>query len=270
MGRYCANCGQKIAQPPLTVRGVLTETTQELTNWDGKVPRTLRALFLDPGRLSMDFLAGKRARWLAPLRVYLICSLVFFAVKPLTEGVTGRSPSDFARLEGDGIVPGRPLSPEVRQAIAEGLPGRIFSVEKIEQAVINGQYLDRELYASFPKAMFVLVPFYALLTSLAWRRARTGYAAHVYVALHIHALLFGAMTFYWILATATPFAAVRGAAFVAFLAYVAWYGFTTFRRVFSDSSAKTLVKCVVLAVVYWVSLMITAFALMALALRSAA
>jgi hypothetical protein len=74
-GPYCAHCGQKKPHTDLTFRELLREATQELAQWDGKIPGTLRALFFKPGLLTVDFLAGRRARWLAPLRVYLISGL---------------------------------------------------------------------------------------------------------------------------------------------------------------------------------------------------
>src|SRR4051794_38334780 len=63
-GPYCAICGQKDPKPDLTLREFVHETTHELTDWDGKVPRTLKALVLRPGLLTIDYLSGRRARWL--------------------------------------------------------------------------------------------------------------------------------------------------------------------------------------------------------------
>ena len=84
-GAYCARCGQKATRPDLTLGGFLHETTHELAHWDGKVPATLKTLFLKPGQLTIDFLAGRRARWLSPLRVYLICSVAFFGGRLVLE-----------------------------------------------------------------------------------------------------------------------------------------------------------------------------------------
>src|SRR5436190_16331864 len=97
-GPYCATCGQRVPHRDLALREFLHETMEELSHWDGKVPRTLKALFLQPGRLTVDFLAGRRARWLAPLRVYLICSVAFFVSKPIVEAVTHRSAREVARI----------------------------------------------------------------------------------------------------------------------------------------------------------------------------
>ena len=80
-GPYCALCGQHVVHLDLTVREFLHETTHELTHWDGKIPTTFAALFLHSGRLTREFLAGRRARWLPPLRLYVICSLLICPVE---------------------------------------------------------------------------------------------------------------------------------------------------------------------------------------------
>src|SRR5882757_10347747 len=95
-GPYCASCGQKQPHPDLTLRELFHATTEELTHWDGKVPATLKTLFFKPGLLTSDFLKGRRARWLPPLRLYLICSVVFFLTDPFVEAVTHREHREIA------------------------------------------------------------------------------------------------------------------------------------------------------------------------------
>ena len=110
-------------RPSLTLGAFLKETTEELTHWDGKVLATLRTLFLRPGALTIDFLAGRRARWLSPLRVYLICSVALFAGRALIDEVGLRPTREMAGVSfkrEDGRT--GPLTPEERQEIAEGDP----------------------------------------------------------------------------------------------------------------------------------------------------
>jgi hypothetical protein len=263
-GPFCSMCGQKAIPPDLSVRDFLHETTQELTNWDGKIPRTLAALFLRPGLLTSDFLAGRRARWLSPLRIYLICSVAFFAGKPLIESVAIRAPRDMAQvsLRPDGSK--APLTAEERQRIAEGLPGRIFGVERLERAAVDPGPLNREIESAFSKAMFVLLPLFALLTNIAWRGARPRYPSHLYLALHLHSLFFGAALIVWLLIGFAPELMVRAIA-PAFVTYLAWYGATAFKRVFGESWPRTLVKTLLVAVVYEFFFLATALALLGFA-----
>jgi Protein of unknown function (DUF3667) len=262
-GAYCARCGQKAARPNLTLGAFLRETTQELTNWDGKVPATLRTLFLRPGRLTIDFLAGRRARWLTPLRVYLICSVALFAGRVLVDELGLRPMREMAGVSlerPDGAT--GPLTPEERQQISEGLPGRILGVERLERALMDSRQFNRAFESTLPRAMFILLPVFALLTNLAWRRVRPRYPAHLYVALHIHAAIFGAMLILSIIVGFTRSDAIANALGLAFLGYVVWYGLTVFRRVFGDPWPQTILKGVAIAFIYFLCFIVVAMMLL--------
>ena len=266
-GRYCSECGQAARLPSMTLGRFIRDTTHELTNWDGKVPSTLRTLFTKPGLLTVDLLAGRRARWLTPLRIYLICSLTFFAVRPLMLAITDRSPRDFARITVDEpLTPTGELTPESRERVREGLPGRILGVERIERAMADPKRFNREIDAAFPNAMFLLLPIFALLTFLLWRRRIRHYAAHLYLALHFHAALFGVLTVFWLAASFTPWPAIAFAALLGLMAYLTWYALAMFRRVFGESWPRTLVKSFVVATIYSFFFFVTTLSLLAWAI----
>jgi hypothetical protein len=249
-GPYCAGCGQKTPHIDLTLREFLHDATQELTQLEGKVPATLKALFLEPGRLTLDFLAGRRARWLSPLRLYLICSLAYFLSQPLAEAITHRSAKELAKITVTTADGRTTLTPEGRAEIEASPPGRLFGPERMERAVANMDKFNRAIESATSKAMFVLLPFFALLTNLAWRRKVPRYPAHLYLALHLHSAWFGALT----LATlvSIPFestSVVIGIGFVS-IAYIVGYGLVAVRRVFGDSWMRTIAKAIAIGVAY--------------------
>lgn len=47
-GPFCAQCGQRAASGPPTVRAFLHDASEELLGFERKLFRTLRALFLKP------------------------------------------------------------------------------------------------------------------------------------------------------------------------------------------------------------------------------
>jgi hypothetical protein len=265
-GDYCARCGQKAVRPDLTVKGFLHETTHELTHWDGKIPATLRTLFFQPGVLTVDFLQGRRARWLLPLRVYLLCSVAFFGGRILLEEMGLRTTSDVAgvTLSRDDGTPG-PLTAEERERIDRAPLAGIVGVERLERVAGDSARLNREINTMFPRAMFVLVPVFALLTSLVWRR-RFNYPAHLYLALHLHAAFFGVMLLFSAAIAVAPSDAIATALFLVPLIYLSWYGLTAFRKVFQESWVMTAIKTVVVGVVYWTCLMTVTLALAAYAI----
>lgn len=63
----------------------LEDTVESLFQIDNRVFRTLKDIFLYPGKVTRDYIAGKRARYLPPLRIYLSMSLVYFLVISLVE-----------------------------------------------------------------------------------------------------------------------------------------------------------------------------------------
>lgn len=78
---YCPRCGEK--QPDhhdLTVGHVAHEAVHELLHFDSKLFSTLRALAFKPGLLTAEYFAGRKKRYIAPLRLFLtLFALQFIA-----------------------------------------------------------------------------------------------------------------------------------------------------------------------------------------------
>ena len=75
---HCPNCGQRNRQHKRSLLEWLTEGLSTFLHVEGKSVRTLRDL-VRPGRLARNYLDGQRQRYVHPLRLMLLGSLVFFA-----------------------------------------------------------------------------------------------------------------------------------------------------------------------------------------------
>src|SRR5437764_10639713 len=73
-GPYCARCGERSLEPDaLTLRHFVVHTVaDELLHIDGALWRTLWLLFSRPGRLSLEYAAGRRRPYINPFRLLLI------------------------------------------------------------------------------------------------------------------------------------------------------------------------------------------------------
>src|SRR5687768_12052730 len=78
-GPFCAECGQRVVPPDPTVRELAGDAWNELTGYDGRIMATLRGL-MRPGFLTREYLSGRRAHYLPPVRVYLIVSVIYFLI----------------------------------------------------------------------------------------------------------------------------------------------------------------------------------------------
>lgn len=83
IGGYCHVCGQRAHSPLHHFGHAVEEVFESFWHLDGRIFRTLRDLFV-PGRLAVGYLAGHRVRYVAPLRLFIILSLMTFFVGKLT------------------------------------------------------------------------------------------------------------------------------------------------------------------------------------------
>lgn len=79
-GRYCHACGQENTEPKESVWGLITHFFYDITHFDGKFFSTLRYLAFKPGFLSAEYMKGRRASYLNPIRMYVFTSAFFFIV----------------------------------------------------------------------------------------------------------------------------------------------------------------------------------------------
>lgn len=83
VGGYCHVCGQRAHNPLHDLRHAAEEVFESFWHLDGRIFVTLRGLF-SPGRVASEFLAGKRAKYIPPLRLFLIMSVLTFFVGRFT------------------------------------------------------------------------------------------------------------------------------------------------------------------------------------------
>ena len=79
-GRYCHVCGQENIEPRESFWHLVTHFTYDITHFDGKFFSTLKYLLFNPGFLSKEYLRGRRASYLHPIRMYVFASAVFFFI----------------------------------------------------------------------------------------------------------------------------------------------------------------------------------------------
>src|SRR5467141_41637 len=116
-GKYCAQCGQPAIDYRRSFRHVIVDVLDSFLNWDSKFFATIGLLIAKPWRLTNEFLAGKRVRYLHPLRLYLLASILFFfAVNYGARGLhvdpSKVGPKDRAEIEAD--LKKEDLPPEAR------------------------------------------------------------------------------------------------------------------------------------------------------------
>ncbi len=143
-GKFCPECGQEADTGAPIAMGFIYEFLTRNVLEKGKLPRTIWHLLRYPGGLTVDFLEGRRARYIRPVRLYLIFSIVYFLLLSFQTTVLVKQLSanadaaDVAR-EVEAVaskVPvvntsnGKGLNPKLLQSPAEEeINGKAFAAE---------------------------------------------------------------------------------------------------------------------------------------------
>ncbi len=165
-GGFCHRCGQNAHNPLRSFGHAVEEVFESFWHLDGRIFRTLRTL-LSPGRLANAYLGGHRAPFVAPLRLFVILSvLTFFVAKltlhigevslpeppPTANGTTNlaakpnESGIDFSKQTTvEGVIKQRDQTLEGLVSARAGIPrGLGFVRERIEENIHATQRLARE------------------------------------------------------------------------------------------------------------------------------
>jgi len=81
-GEHCHACGQPTQGLVRHFSSILGDFFDTVLNIDSRVLRTLGPLLTRPGYLSMEYFAGRRVRYVTPMRLFLFLTLLaFFAIQ---------------------------------------------------------------------------------------------------------------------------------------------------------------------------------------------
>lgn len=77
---FCPECGQKNKGDRITFGSFIREVFNGFISWDAKFWTTIVPLIIKPGKVSKDYIEGKRQRYSNPFRFYLTVSIIFFLI----------------------------------------------------------------------------------------------------------------------------------------------------------------------------------------------
>lgn len=194
VGPYCHACGQK-AHLHDRLKHLVEEFAEGIAHFDGRLWRTLPLLILKPGRLSREWMAGRRVRYVAPLHLFLFAVFLLFLIPNFTgrhmfdfapggEGVPGESAFWMTRDDGTRVE----IDPSNMEALQRemDLPAPVAAaIELSDRVRHNPQYYGYKFETLAYKLSFMAVPISVLILWLmyAWRRRFTLYQ-HAVVSLY--------------------------------------------------------------------------------------
>ncbi|WP_103071705.1 DUF3667 domain-containing protein [Aquimarina sediminis] len=81
--RYCHHCGQINTNKRLSLKDFFNEFFASIFSYDSRLRHTIVALLFKPGKISKEYIQGKRIKYANPFRFYLSVSIIFFIINGL-------------------------------------------------------------------------------------------------------------------------------------------------------------------------------------------
>jgi hypothetical protein len=262
-GNFCHECGQETVLHPPSTGEFFHEFVGHYVALEGKLWQTLKLLLLKPGQLTIEYMAGRRVRYVQPLRVYLTFSLIFFALfKFMGEdhqiGGIKYSGIPVIQVGEDEVEARKALRGELRadleKARDEQELAKLGSLETFEKSLVDGFSGDKgkriktTFYSYAPYAVFALMPVFALLLKLLYLGSGRRYGEHLLFALHTNAFGFLMLGLILLVRDATP--VVGKLLFLWMLLYLP----IAMRRVYGGKKRATFVRWAVLMLLHMVSI----------------
>lgn len=174
-GRFCHQCGERaLTSGDHRLITFLREAAAGALDVDSRLWRSFRALLLEPGRLTAEYLRGRRQPYLPPLQVFLLANLLFFGVLTTVGGFN--TFTTMLRYQRD-----MPYGSVVRELVdRHGAPGTA-------EAMVYERRFNEATPRYANSLVILIVPMFALVFKLLDRRHY--YVHHLIFALHFVAYL---------------------------------------------------------------------------------
>jgi hypothetical protein len=96
-GGWCHQCGQPVKGLVRPLSGWVADFFDSVFDYDGRLPRTLVPLLLRPGFLTREYTAGRRVRYVTPVRLFLFLTIALFLAVQLFADFGGSLATDHYR-----------------------------------------------------------------------------------------------------------------------------------------------------------------------------
>jgi hypothetical protein len=219
--------------------------------FDGRLWLTIPLLVARPGVLAAEYVGGRRARYVPPLRVYVFLSALFFGVLTLSEGgplrfASTKDGEDISIVSAFGIRLGATgISAATEGSFVAGMSHAAGDVERLNDIVI----------ATLSYAHFLLLPVLALFLWLLWRGR--WYVEHLVFGLYFgaFALLAGSLVIaaYALIGNPHPESPAAKIAILAWDVIVAVMLYRALRDMYGAGRLRTMGRLLVLLFFYFVT-----------------
>ena len=227
-GKFCHECGQKVLDPSdRTLKHLVYQFLGSAFFLENNFAKNLWTLLTKPGKLPVDFIEGRRKRWMPPFSLFLLVNLFYFLYSPLSDLNLG-------------------LDEQLYQYHHRGLANKLVNAKLRDEGVTMEQYAQEynKKSTSYSNSLIVLhIPIFAGFLSLIYYRKKYLLADHFIYGIYFFAfvLVLGliqvGLIYAFIHSIGKVIFNITGFGFTFF---ILWYLFFSLKRTYKQKPWKAL------------------------------
>jgi len=261
---YCPQCGQINHDVNISLKHLIAEVIENIFHFDTKSVQTLKVICFKPGFITSEFIKGKRAQYVAPVKFYIFISFVFFLIISLPQAPQGTSPNVDMKI--DTITFLNISSANLRGLTQQSQLDSVMQAHAIPLTTLN-KYIVRQLsrlgregqegfnhmlLKGVSYMMFVLMPLFALFVFMINRKKAKYYIGTLVFSLHYHSFVFLLLTLSFIADR------IIGTSIILIIPIIVSpiYLLMALKHVYGDSLLRTSVKTMFIGISQFVSMVL--------------
>jgi Protein of unknown function (DUF3667) len=177
LGKFCHKCGEKrLNRSDYSLQGFIADVFEKFTHFDSKFVRSFKALVWPPGRMTADYLNGRRKQYVKPLSFFFVINLIYFLSIGWNAIRTYESPlqNQFRNPYG--------------QIVHKMVDARFGAASEAEKQAFETRF-DGQNHLLSKSLLVLMAPMMAAGLALLFFRKKWYFGEHLIVALHLHSLL---------------------------------------------------------------------------------
>lgn len=175
--KYCHHCGEKrYLRHELALKHYSHEIIYQITHLDAKIFKTLQLLVIKPGQLTEEYLLGRKKKFIRPIRLYLVLSMIYFFSFSFFDKAALLDIRHLLKFDFSGLL--LPALQAKQQAIG-ALSDELFY-----------RSINQQLNNKISLLLFPAIFFYAMVFKIVFVAKKRYYVEHLVFCLHLMSFSF--------------------------------------------------------------------------------
>ncbi|MGB5989635.1 MAG: DUF3667 domain-containing protein [Marinifilaceae bacterium] len=289
IGKFCPNCSQSVKEFEQPIGFMIVDFVGNMFAFDTRFWKTFKAVLYQPGHMANSFVEGHRVRYMPPFRFYIFISFIFFFLlnynisnnfqdQMSKENGNISITDSLKRMEADSIIRAELVNKfgkKKTDSIVAKIQKEFIYKEKSEFIDVNIEnnisddddlkgikfkklYKDAKAHPEYyiskvltyiSWSLFLLMPFFAFLLWVFFRKSYRFYIIHLIFAINQHAFLFIILSLITTISIIFPaFISVKSPYLLLLLPI---YHYIGGKQLYKQTVKTTILRLITIGLIYW-------------------